>query len=199
MFYFGQENYLVRFFSLSRGLVELRDIVFFGSLIVFFNVLTMFIIGLKTKGVSSIISSVNPKHSFIYLVLLFVGFFSINIIANNTLRAFNYDFTEEKYLTLTKNTKDILRNLKHPVIAKLYYSSILEERNPEIRQIFDQVKLILKQYKYYSKGKFGLCQALKSLKIKDFYVFLCYPQHLVLSILKPQDIHIMWNNLWKNK
>ncbi len=147
-------SFWIRFFSLSRGLVELRDIVFFGSLIVFFNVLTMFIIGLKTKGVSSIISSVNPKHSFIYLVLLFVGFFSINIIANNTLRAFNYDFTEEKYLTLTKNTKDILRNLKHPVIAKLYYSSILEERNPEIRQIFDQVKLILKQYKYYSKGKF---------------------------------------------
>ncbi|MBQ8751259.1 MAG: Gldg family protein [Alphaproteobacteria bacterium] len=147
-------SFWIRFFSLSRGLVELRDLVFFGSLIVFFNVLTMFIVGLKTKGNSSIISSANPKHSFIYLVLLFVGFFSINIIANNTLRLFNYDFTEEKYLTLTKNTKDILRNLKRPVVAKLYYSPILEERNPNLRQLFDQIKLILKQYKSYARGKF---------------------------------------------
>ena len=147
-------SFCVRFFSLSRGLLELRDLVFFGSLIIFFNVLTIFIIGLKTKGNSSIISSYNPKHSFIYLALLFIGFFSVNIIANNVLRQINYDFTEEKYLTLTKNTKDVLRNLKRPVIAKLYYSPILEKRNPNMRQIFDQVKLMLKQYKSYSNGKF---------------------------------------------
>ena len=147
-------SFCVRFFSLSRGLIEFRDLIFFGSLIVFFNVLTIFIVGLKTKGNSSIISSYNPKHSFVYLVLLFVGFFSINIIANNVFRQINYDFTEEKYLTLTRNTKDVLRKLKRPVVAKLYYSPILEKRNPNMRLIFDKVKLMLKQYKSYSNGKF---------------------------------------------
>ncbi len=147
-------SFCVRFFSLSRGLVEFRDLVFFGSLIVFFNVLTIFIVGLKTKGNSSIIASYNPKHSFVYLVLLFVGFFSVNIIANNVLRQISYDFTEEKHLTLTKNTKDVLRKLERPVVAKLYYSPILEKRNPNMRLIFDKVKLMLKQYKSYSNGKF---------------------------------------------
>ena len=147
-------SFLIRFFSLSRGLVELRDLVYFGSLIVFFNVLTIFIIGLKTKGNSWFVSSIKPKHSFVYIALFFVVFFSINIIANNVFRLINYDFTEEKHLSLTKNTKDILKNLKRPVIAKLYYSPILEQRNPNIRQVFDKVKLILKQYKSYAGGNF---------------------------------------------
>ncbi len=147
-------SFLIRFFSLSRGLVELRDLIYFGSLIVFFNILTIFIIGLKTKGNSNLVCSVKPKHSFVYLALLFIGFFGINIIANNAFRLINYDFTEEKHLSLTKNTKDILRNLKRPVVAKLYYSPILEQRNPNVRQIFDKVKLMLKQYKYYAGGNF---------------------------------------------
>ncbi len=147
-------SFLTHFASLSRGLVELRDLVFFGSLIVFFNLLTIIIISLRTKGTAGLISSSNVKHSVVVIVLLFIGFFSLNIIANNIFRQFNYDFTEEKYLSLTKNTKDILRKIEHPVVARLYYSPILERRNPQIRQAYEQVKLLLKQYKAYSRGKF---------------------------------------------
>lgn len=147
-------SFLTHFISLSRGLVELRDLVFFGSLIIFFNLATIAIISLKTKGTSGLVSSSNFKHGIAVLLLLFIGFFGLNIIANNILRQFSYDFTEEKYLSLTKNTKDILRKLERPVVAKLYYSPILGQRNPAIRQIFEQLKLMLKQYKSYSRGKF---------------------------------------------
>lgn len=147
-------SFLTHFASLSRGLVELRDLVFFTSLIVFFNLLTIAIISLKTKGTSGLVTSHNLTHCFIIVLLLFVGFFSINIIANNLFRQISYDFTEEKYLSLTKNTKDILRKLNRPIVAKLYYSPILGQRNPQTRVIFDQIKLILKQYKSYSSGKF---------------------------------------------
>ncbi len=147
-------SFLTHFSSFSRGLIELRDLIFFGSLIVFFNLLTIIIISLKTKGSAGLISSSNIWHSIIVVVLLFVGFFGLNIIANNTLRQINFDFTTEKYLSLTKNTKDILRKLERPVVAKLYYSPILEKRNPEIRLVFDRIKHMLKQYKSYSNGKF---------------------------------------------
>lgn len=147
-------SFLTHFASLSRGLVELRDIIFFGSLIIFFNLLTIIIISLRTKGTAGLISSSNVKHSIVVIVLLFIGFFSLNIIANNIFRQFNYDFTEEKYLSLTKNTKNILRKIEHPIIARLYYSPILERRNPQIRQAYEQVKLLLKQYKAYNHGKF---------------------------------------------
>ncbi len=147
-------SFLTHFASFSRGLIELRDLIFFGSLIIFFNLLTIIIISLKTKGSASLISSSNIWHATIVIILLFIGFFSLNIIANNVLRQINYDFTAEKYLSLTRNTKDVLRKLERPVIAKLYYSPILEKRNPDIRLIFDRIKHMLKQYKSYSNGKF---------------------------------------------
>ena len=147
-------SFLTHFASLSRGLIELRDIVFFASLIVFFNLFSVAIISLKTKGSSDLISSSSLKHGFFVVLLLFIGFFSLNIISNNLFRQISYDFTEEKYLSLTKNTKDILRKLKRPVFAKLYYSPILGQRNPQTRLVFDQIKLMLKQYKSYSNGLF---------------------------------------------
>ena len=147
-------SFLGHFFSFSRGLVELRSLVFFTSIIILFNWLTKIIIEIKTKGLSETYSKTNIKHYLSYIVLIFIGFFSLNIISDNTLRLFNYDFTHNKGLSLTKNTKDILRNLKRPVIAKLYYSPILEERNPEIRDVFNQIKIMLKQYRSYSRGNF---------------------------------------------
>lgn len=147
-------SFLNHFSSLSRGLVELRDLIFFISVIIFFNLLTIAIIRLRTKGTFDFISSTDAKHGFIVLTLLFIGFFGLNIIANNLFRQFSYDFTEEKYLSLTKNTKDILRKLDRPVIAKVYYSPVLGNRNPQIRDLFDRIKLMLKQYKAYSNGKF---------------------------------------------
>jgi ABC-2 type transport system permease protein len=147
-------SFLTHFDAFSRGLVELRDIVYFASLILFCNLTTIVIVSLKTKGTGGLISSSSFKHCSAVLVLLFIGFLGINIIANNLLRQINYDFTEEKYLSLTQNTKDILRKLNRPVVAKLYYSPILAQRNPEIRQTFEQVKLLLKQYKSFSRGKF---------------------------------------------
>lgn len=147
-------SFLVHFSAFSRGLVELRDIVFFGSLIFFFNLLTIIIVSLKTKGTAGLISSSDVRHSTVVVFLLFIGFIGLNIIANNTLRQISYDFTEEKYLSLTKNTKQILRKIEHPIVARLYYSPILEKRNPQLRQVYEQVKLLLKKYKFYSGGKF---------------------------------------------
>ena len=147
-------SFLNRFSSLSRGLIELRDVIFFLSLIIFFNLLTIAAISFKTKGSTGLFSSSCSNHRFLVIVLLFIGFFGLNIIANNLLRQISYDFTEEKYLSLTKNTKDILRKLDRPVTARLYYSPILGKRNPNTQILFDQLKLLLKQYKSYSKGKF---------------------------------------------
>lgn len=147
-------SFLTHFATLSRGLIELRDIVFFGSLIVFFNLIIIAVISLKTKGSSGLVANSNAKQSGIVFLLFFICFFGLNIIANNVLRQISYDFTEEKYLSLTKNTKDILRKLDRPIVAKLYYSPILGKRNPELMVLFDQIKLMLKQYRTYSNGKF---------------------------------------------
>lgn len=147
-------SFLTHFNSFSSGLIELRDLIFFGSLIIFFNLITIITVSLKTKGSSNFLPTANLKSGVLVLILFFIGFFGLNIIANNTLRQISYDFTEEKYLSLTKNTKNILRKLERPVIAKLYYSPVLGQRNPEVQHIFDQIRLILKQYKTFAHGNF---------------------------------------------
>lgn len=147
-------SFLSHFSTFSRGLIELRDIIYFISLIIFFNLLTIAFIDTKTKACSKLIFSSAKKHIILVITLLFIGFFSLNIIANNLFRQISYDFTAEKYLSLSKNTKDILRKIDRPITARLYYSPILGQRNPQTRVLFNQIKLMLKQYKSYSHGKF---------------------------------------------
>ncbi len=147
-------SFLSHFSTFSRGLIELRDIIYFSSLILFFNLLTIAFIDIKTKANTKLLFSSAKKHLILVITLLFIGFFSLNIIANNLFRQINYDFTAEKYLSLSKNTKNILSKINRPIVARLYYSPILGQRNPQTRVLFNQIKLMLKQYKSYSHGKF---------------------------------------------
>lgn len=148
-------SFLTHFETLSRGLIEARDIIFFASIIIFFNFITILIVSFKTSGTADWLKSNSRNYyllAFSCLVLIFIG---INLIANNRFRNLQHDFTEEKIYTLTDTTKDLLENLPEPIVAKLYYSPILGERNPQIRQMFDKVRLLLQHYSKISNGKFS--------------------------------------------
>ena len=142
----------------------MRDIIFFASVIIFFNFTTTLIVNFKTAGTSGWLKSTSCGYYFCAWFLLLLGFFGINILANNLTRQVQYDATAEKIFTLTPSTHDVLRQLPEPVVAKLYFSPILEQRNSDLRQVFDNVRLLLQKYKAASKGKF------------DYKVY--YPQFL---------------------
>ena len=76
-------SFLSHFSTFSRGLIELRDIIYFASLILFFNLLTIAFIDIKTKSSAKFISASAKRHVILVIILLFIGFFSLNIIANN--------------------------------------------------------------------------------------------------------------------
>ena len=157
-------SFISHFDTMTRGLVELRDIIFFASVIIFFNFTTTLIVNFKTAGTSGWLKSTSCGYYFCAWFLLLLGFFGINILANNLTRQVQYDATAEKIFTLTPSTHDVLRQLPEPVVAKLYFSPILEQRNSDLRQVFDNVRLLLQKYKAASKGKF------------DYKVY--YPQFL---------------------
>ncbi len=147
-------SFISHFDTLSRGLVELRDVIFFASIIIFFNFTTILIVNFKTAGTSGWLKSTSKTYYISAWTMLLVAFFGVNILANNLMRNVQYDATEEKIFTLTDNTKNILQNLPEPVLAKLYFSPILEERNPALRSAFDNVRLLLKKYRDVSDGNF---------------------------------------------
>ncbi len=147
-------SFLTHFNTMIAGLLELRDLVFFVSLILLFNFTTVLAVSFRTSGSSRLLQSASRNYYILVFVLLLSGFVGLNLLANNLLRRFQYDFTEEQVFTITDSTRNVLQSIQQPITAKLYYSKILEQRNPALRQMFDKVRILLRQYAFLSEGKF---------------------------------------------
>ena len=148
-------SFLTHFDTISQGLLELRDLIFFASLIILFNLTTVLIVSFRTSGTSRWLKSGSRNYYILTFATLLCGFVGLNLLANNLARRFQLDVTEEKIFTLTDTTRRLLKNLPEPVLAKLYYSPVLGERDPEIRLMFDKVRLLLRQYEKLSGGRFS--------------------------------------------
>ena len=149
-------SFLTHFANISYGLLELRDLVFFASLILLFNFMTVLIVSFKTSGTTAWFKSTQSGFYVILFICLLLGFSGLNMLANAHLRSFRADFTEEKFFTLTPSTRNILQNLPGRITAKLYFSAIIAERSPQTRILFDKVRLLLEQYARLSEGKLRL-------------------------------------------
>lgn len=148
-------SFLTHFQTLANGLLELRDLFFFGTVILLFNFTTILIVGFKTSGTSGWLKSTSRNYYIFAVLLLLCGFTGLNLIANSFLRDIQYDFTAEKIYTLSPSTKRILGSLPRPVVAKLYYTPLLGQRNPEIRLLVDKLYILLRKYTRLSGGKFN--------------------------------------------
>ena len=148
-------SFLTHFSTMSAGLIELRDVIFFTSLILLFNFTTVLVVSFKTSGTSVLINSASRRYYIFIFILMLLGFSGLNLWANNWLRSLRLDFTQEKVFTLSDTSKKIAENLKRPIIAKLYYSRLLEERNPAVRQMFDRVRSLLAEISRLSDGQFS--------------------------------------------
>lgn len=148
-------SFLIHFGSIIGGLLELRDIAFFVSVILLFNITTILIVSFRTSGTSRWLKATEAGYYVFFFVLLLVAFVGLNLTANRFLRSYRFDFTEERLHTLTPSTEAVLKNLPEPVIAKLYYSPELGRRNPEIRLMYDRARLLLEEFSRLAPEKFG--------------------------------------------
>lgn len=148
-------SFLTHFNTMIAGLLELRDLVFFVSLILLFNFTTVLAVSFRTSGSSRLLKSGARNYYIAVFVLLLIGFAGLNLLANTYLRRIQHDFTEEGIFTVSEATKNVLKNIRQPVTAKLYYSKILGQKNPALRQMFDKVRILLRQYAALSDGKFN--------------------------------------------
>ena len=146
-------SFLTHFDTICRGLFELRDLIFFGAVILLFNFTTVLIVSFRTKGASRWLNSSRRGSYILAFAFMLAAFCGTNLLANNFLRQFQTDFTQEKIFTLTSSTRKVISGLKNNVIAKLYYSPLMGQRNPEIRLMFDKVRLLLRQYTELSNGR----------------------------------------------
>lgn len=148
-------SFLEHFFLMAQGLIELKAIIFFISIVVLFNFITTIVVNFKTSGTSVWLKAKNKTYYVLILVLAGIGFIGFNLIAGKVFETSQLDATKDKRFSLSESTINILQNLKEPVHVKLYYSQILSEKNPEFRALFENIKIKLKQYKKIAKNNFS--------------------------------------------
>ena len=136
-----------RFESIERGVIDLRDLLYYLSLTVMF--LTFNVVSLDSKRWSKGEQTLPHRRNllltaaliFINLILLNVWLFPYSIA-----RA---DLTEQNEYSLSPVTKDLLNNLQEPLLIRAYLS---EKTHPLLAPLTPRVRDMLEEYRIASNG-----------------------------------------------
>ena len=135
----------VRFDSIERGVIDLRDLLFYVSLTVVFILGNVISIDSKRWGKSSE-TKVYKRNVWLAFGLIGLNLILLNIILSpcNNLRL---DITSDSEYSLTDTTKDLISTLEDPVIIRAYFS---DKTHPMLEPLIPTIKDILSEYKTIS-------------------------------------------------
>lgn len=83
-------------------------------------------------------------------------FFSINIIANQSLTSMRLDLTENRLYTLSAGTTKILNQIEEPITLRFYYSANQFAGVPRLLNYGKRVRDMLEEYAIAASGKLKL-------------------------------------------
>ncbi len=98
----------------------------------------------------------NKKKTFILIVVAFLLFFVINLVAGNILAGLRIDLTENNIFTLSPGTKNIVSKLNEKIKFKVFYSRDEMNAVPYLKSFSTRVIGLLKQYESLSNGKIDI-------------------------------------------
>ena len=137
-----------RFESIERGVIDLRDLIYYLSLAAFFLLLN--IVSLDSKRWSRSRRTAAYRRNVALSVVLVVT----NLVALNTwlfpvpgLRA---DLTAQREYSLSETTRDLIRNLQEPLLMRGYFS---EKTHPLLAPLVPTIRDMLREYEVASGGK----------------------------------------------
>ncbi|MGM0441410.1 MAG: Gldg family protein [Elusimicrobiota bacterium] len=125
--------------NLSRGVIDLRDIVYFLSLITFFIYGSWVAFGRRVRI---------GFYNFASLGLLGGILIFVNILASGIVA--RADLTDNNIYSLSDVSKKIVKNLDDPVLIEAYFSKNLPGQYEESKKY---LKDLLYEYRAYSKRK----------------------------------------------
>ncbi|MBL7053675.1 Gldg family protein [Patescibacteria group bacterium] len=139
----GELSVLTHFTSMSRGVIDFRDVWYFISFVSLFSALAYLRL-MKNKY------SNQAKRYRTYKtgILLFIGIVIFTNIIGARLPG-RIDLTQDKIFTLTTTTKNTLKDLDDIVNITLYVSKDLPAR---VKPVMNEIKYTLNDYKKLAKG-----------------------------------------------
>ncbi|MCX7548616.1 gliding motility-associated ABC transporter substrate-binding protein GldG [Xanthomarina sp. F1114] len=124
--------------SMSRGVLDTRDIIYFLSITIFFIFLTSKRI--TTKGLQ--------KKESLVLIGLFIGLFALNTVSNNYYG--RYDLTSDKRYTISESALGIIDEVQSPIIIDVFLEG--EDFPSEFRRLKTETKQILEEFSAHNKN-----------------------------------------------
>ena len=144
---FQDLSLLSHFSNITRGVIDIRDVIYFLSVIaIFFGFTYLSFMARKLNKKSKAFK--NLQMGIILVVVITVV---INLLGSYV--NFRLDFTSNKVYTLSQSTKDVLKDLDDKATIKFYAS---QELPPQVSSIYRDLKDSLEDYKSASGGKIQL-------------------------------------------
>ncbi|MBN1402608.1 MAG: Gldg family protein [Anaerolineae bacterium] len=130
-----------RFASVERGVIDLRDLVYYLSLTALF--LTLNVVSLDSKRWGSGERSLAHRRN----LRLTGALLAVNLVLLNVwlypLRVLRLDLTQHHEYSLSRTTRDLLSNLQEPLLIRGYFS---EKTHPLLAPLVPQIRDLLQEY-----------------------------------------------------
>ncbi len=137
-----------RFESIERGVIDLRDLVYYLSLTILFLVLNIFSLDRSRWGKGENTQAYRFDRSLGVLLV------AVNLILLNLwlapLQGLRTDITQNRQYSLSQATKDLLSTLQEPILVRGYIS---EKTHPLLAPLIPQVSDMLREYEIIGSGR----------------------------------------------
>jgi len=134
---------LEHYLSMSRGVLDTRDMVYFISLSAVFIVFTQIALQRGKNVVASFFERTGVRLSSLLIIII-----ALNVIGGFIFKRF--DLTSEKRYSLSPTTIDLIKNLDDVVYVKVY----LEGDFPaDFKRLRNKTKEMLDEFRAYGKNK----------------------------------------------
>jgi len=140
-----------RFESIERGVVDLRDMLYYLSLSGVF--LALNVLSLISKRWSQGMGTRPQRRGAALTSLLLVLNLALVNVWAYPLRGLRLDLTSGREYTLSQATRDLLSNLQEPLLIRGYFS---EKTHPLLAPLVPTIRDTLQEYKVASGGKVQL-------------------------------------------
>ncbi|GIK40691.1 MAG: hypothetical protein BroJett011_45240 [Chloroflexota bacterium] len=136
-----------RFESIERGVIDLRDLIYYLSLTALF--LTLNVVSLDSKRWSTGEQTRAHREG----LLLTAGLIALNLVALNIwlypLSGARLDLTAQREYSLSQTTRDLLQNVQEPLLIRGYFS---EKTHPLLAPLAPRIRDLLQEYQVASNG-----------------------------------------------
>lgn len=132
--------------SISRGVVDTRDMVYFIGVIVIFIMATRMVLQSRMWKGWNRRRNLRLSH-WLELAVALIAVVGVNIVGHYVHTRF--DLTEEKRYSLSDETKDYLKKIDETLLIKVYLDG---DMSADYKRLHDETRELLNQFHSYNKN-----------------------------------------------